>query len=135
MHARSRSVIPALASVHEILIQVAQSDFDDVFKHEDSDDFCDVAHLWPRMDGLSHWETDRRIPRDVKLLCEKENPFDCRQMGGKISSKLNLLLHTNRTSSYHFDDGEPPLFNASQYVASTTFNEHQSVQADFNELQ
>jgi hypothetical protein len=98
---------------------VAQSDFDDVFKHEELEEIYDVSHLWPRMDSISDSETDRRSM----------------QSAVNMSSERNLLIHTTRTGPYHYDDCEPPHFNASQYVASTTFNEYQCVQADFDELQ
>jgi hypothetical protein len=115
---------------------VAQSDFKDVFKHEESEEVYDVSHLWPRMDSLSDSETDRRsIPRDVKAVIESENAFDCRLTGSNVSSKRSLLIHTNRGNSYHFDDCDQLLLNASLYVASTTHSEHQSIQADFDELQ
>ena len=116
--------------------QVTQSDFKEVFKHEEPEEIYDVSHLWPRMDSMSDWETDRRsIPRDVKLLHEKENSYGCRKMESDGFSKRNLLINAGRSNSHHYDDCEQPLFNASLYVASTTFNEHQSVQADFDELQ
>ena len=115
---------------------VAQSDFKDVFEHDASEEFYDVSHLWPRMDSLSDSETDRRrTPRDIKLLNERDDLFDCRTMGSTVSSKRSQLIHSNRANSYLSYDCEHPLVNARQFGASKTFSEHQIVQDDFDDLQ
>ncbi len=108
---------------------VAQSDFSNVFKHEESEEFCDISHLWPCMDRLSS-ETDRRkIPRDFT----PDDFFDCRTMGAPVSSNRSQPIHTNQSISTSYDC-EHPLINARQCVANTTYDEHLSVQDDFDDL-
>ncbi len=117
---------------------VAQPDFKDVFGHEESEGHNDVSHLWAHMDTVSDSKTDRRSSphtKDKKLLNEREGAFDSRLLESNVSSNRNQPINTGRTNSYIFHDGEHPTVNASQYVASTTFSELQSVQDDFDDLQ
>jgi hypothetical protein len=115
---------------------VAQPDFKDVFGHEEFEGYTDVSHLWPRMDSVSDSNTDlKSSTQDKNLVIKREDSFDSRLLVSNVSSHRDQLLHTDRTHTYIFHDVEHSIVYASQYVASRTFSELQSVQHDFDDLQ
>jgi hypothetical protein len=67
----------------------------------------------------------RRLPRDVGLLKEQEYAFT----SGKIGSCAS------RKPFHHYHDYEQPFISTSEFLASSTLSEHQSVQDDFDDLQ
>ena len=112
---------------------VAQSDFSNVYIHEASEEFCVISHLWPRMDSLTSETDNRKIPRDLTPQNGRDVLFDCRTREEPVSSKRSLPIHANQAISTSYDC-EHPLINARQCVANTTYDEHQSVQDDFDDL-
>lgn len=114
---------------------VAQSDFSSIFEQDESEEFCDISHLWPRMDSLTS-ESDRRIlPRDLAQHYKRDDLFDCRTMEPPSSSEDSQLIHSNENQAICISYGcEHELINARQCVANMTCNEHQTVQDDFDDL-
>ncbi len=116
---------------------VAQSDFDDVFKHEEPEEFCDVSHLLPCKDSFSSSARDlTNQQKGANMLGEMKHAFDSAKIESYISSKRELLFDSIRTKNVHnFGDYEHLLLNANKYVASTTFSDHRSIQDNFDDLQ
>ncbi len=106
---------------------VAQSDFNEVFQHEDDENMYDLTKLWS-----CTVDPQKKPPRDMML--EKGNTSCARRVIAANRLFRRDLVDVTIFPKFHCYDLHDGLA-IGNIVASTTFNEQQSLQDDFDDLQ